>query len=161
MALAAAGGQVLGAFGTSVAGESEKKSQDYNAGVALQNADLTRQQTVEDARRQRVMARKVIGDARANYGASGIGLQGSALDILGESAANAELDALTIEHNGENRARMYESEAQQDTAAGRAARTAGYLGAAGKGAAAAGEAYSSYKKSPGSNLAASKVKAGR
>jgi hypothetical protein len=88
--MSAAGG-VMGAIGSLVQGQAAEDAGKYNAKVAQQNAFLARQKAMEEARRLRVAGRKQIGDMRANYGHSGIGIQGSAMDVLMESAAKVEL----------------------------------------------------------------------
>lgn len=72
-------------------------------------ADQAKQAARENARRQSIEARKRIGLMRANYGASGVAIEGSALDVLEESAANAELDRLTILHGGTLDANRYKA----------------------------------------------------
>ena len=47
----------------------------------------------------------------SSYAASGVSMEGSALDVLEFSAANAELDALTIRYESEMEARSYRKEA--------------------------------------------------
>jgi hypothetical protein len=64
------------------------------------NADLALGQSVDDERQLRIQAQKQIGRARAQYGAAGVQLDGSAMDILAESAANMEQDALRIRAQG-------------------------------------------------------------
>lgn len=133
----------LGAIGAINEGKSAKIAGDYNARVAEQNAVYSRQQAVEEERRSRVVSRKFLGDMRASYGASGITLEGSALDVLGESAANAELDALTIRSGGEAKYASYQNEAGNERLAGRNALKSSRLKAAGyliQGAQKAGEA---------------------
>jgi len=134
----------LGAFGNAYQGQATKNNDEYNAQVAEQNASLSSQQAAEQARRSALLAGKVIGQARANYGASGIGLTGSALAVLGQSAAAAKLDQLTILANGANKSAMYTGEAAQDRNAGEAAATGGMLGAAGNLSSGAASAYQAY-----------------
>ena len=129
-AAGAAGSGFFGFVSTLMTGESMKQASDYNAKVAIQNAAISRQQGIEEARRTRVIGRKVLGEARAAYGASGIGLSGSALDVLAESASKNELDALTIEHESEARARMFEADAAMQRHQGKIAKRNSYLKAA-------------------------------
>ena len=84
-----------------------KASGNYNAAVADRNAGIARAQAVADADAQSRHARRVIGAARAGYGASGITDEGSPLDVLGMSAANAELDRQNILYRGELKALGY------------------------------------------------------
>lgn len=126
------GGGVMGGLGALVQGQAAQDAGKYNAQVAIQNAALARQKAAEEARRIRVAGSKQLGDMRANYGHSGIGIQGSAVDVLMESAANVELDALTKIHEGETRGRMFEGEAAMDIFGGNAAKDSSYYSAAGK-----------------------------
>lgn len=124
-ALAGASG-VFGAVGAMEEGRAGYIAGQYNASVADENARQARLQAAEDARRQEVDARKQLGSIKAAYGASGVvSSEGSALDVLQESARSAALDHLTIKHQGELRARAYESEAVIARMGGDAARTAG------------------------------------
>lgn len=84
--------------------DSDKDLLRNQARVSRQNARVVRQQGEEDARRFRIFADKRLGSARAAVGASGIQLGGSALDSIEESARNLELDALSIEFEGDLRA---------------------------------------------------------
>ncbi len=115
--MSAAGGMAFagGAVNAKAAimeGQAAAAAAEYNEKQALDNANLSRLQSAEDVRRLRVMARKQIGSARAASGASGVALDGSALDVLEESAANAELDALTLKHQGDVKAYGFESDAR-------------------------------------------------
>ncbi|TXG77625.1 hypothetical protein E6Q11_02530 [Candidatus Dojkabacteria bacterium] len=123
-------GSAVQAFGQVSQGNAEFAAGQYNADMNQRAADQTRATAAEEERRLRIQSRKQLGDIRANYGASGVGLEGSALDVLEESASNAELDALTVRHAGETRARAFEAQANLERFRGRNARTAGYLGAA-------------------------------
>ena len=120
---------------TQVAGQlnqaqSQAAANEYNAKVAEQNASLARQQSIEQERQVRIQSRKQLGDIRSSYAASGVSIEGSPLDILEESAATAELDALTVRHGGEVKARAFESEAAINRFSAKQARIGGYLGAA-------------------------------
>jgi hypothetical protein len=133
MTEAAATGAFLvgsGALGAWHEGEAGASAAEFNASMADRNAALTKQQSAEEERRARVLGRKQLGSIRSTVGASGISMEGSALDVLEESAANAELDALTIRHSGQMRSQNYEAEGRLERAKARNSRTAGYLGAA-------------------------------
>ena len=91
--------------------DAQAQASAYNAALAQQNAALTYQQAAEAERRYRVQARKDLGEIRARYGASGVTLDGSAMDVLMESARNAELNALTIRHEGDVKALAFTNEA--------------------------------------------------
>lgn len=97
---------------------SQKAVNEYNAKIDEQNAKLTLLQAKEDERKARIYSRKVIGEAQANYGASGVTLEGSPADVLQESAAAAELDALSIRHAGYAKAIAYKQSALLERYAG-------------------------------------------
>jgi hypothetical protein len=105
-------------------GLAEEKASEYNAKNAENNAKLAREQGYEEERRQRIQSRKQLGDMRASYGASGVTMEGSAMDVLGESAAMAELDAQTIRQAGEAKAAAFESDARYERFKGHQAKTA-------------------------------------
>lgn len=124
------GGTALSVWGSLEEGRLNARQAEANAQTAEWNAKLTRLKAREDERVMRVMARKEIGRMRANFGASGIAIEGSALDVLQESAALAENDALNIRRHGELQATAFEREAGFARAMGSRYRQAGGLGAA-------------------------------
>jgi hypothetical protein len=108
-------GGFVGAAGAKESAQAQANAQNYNAAIANQNAAFTEQETTEEVRRQGVLATQTIGQERASYGASGVSsTTGSALDVLQQSAKNAALDALTIQHSGDMKAWAYRSGAQLD-----------------------------------------------
>jgi len=128
-ALTAAAG-VATVISTMAQAQAQSRAATYNAQVSENNATYSRQIGAENERRQRVQNTKALGSIRAKYGASGITLDGSPSDVLAESAANAELEALMARHSGIVEAIGYKNSAALDRSRAGAARTAGYLGAA-------------------------------
>lgn len=122
-------GTTLQTIGTLREGAIAEQVGEFNAKTAENNAILSTQVATEEERRLRVQAKKDIGDARAQIGASGIQLEGSPLDVLQKSASDAELDALTIRHGGAIRAQQFRSQAGLERAQGKNARVASYLSA--------------------------------
>jgi len=105
---------------------------NYNAAVARQNAAITQQQgaaAVEALQRKQYQQ---IGSMVAGYGASGVS-GGSALDVVGQSAAMAALDRLTLKYNYDLKAMGYDNTANLDEAQADNARTSAILGAIGTG----------------------------
>lgn len=129
-AIAAGAAAASSAVGAIYEGNAKAGAAEYNATVADQNAKLSSQQGAENERRTRVMGRKVLGSIRAGYGASGVTMEGSATDVYEESAATAELDALTARHSGEVKAYEYENEAKLERFRAQTSRVSGYLGGA-------------------------------
>lgn len=96
---------VLGT-GVSIAGQMAQSSQaakmaEYNATLERNRAIEAEQVSAEQERRHRESARRMLAAQRASIGASGVDIgTGSALLAQADSAANLELDALTIRHSG-------------------------------------------------------------
>ena len=74
--------------------ETRALEAERNRGIAYAKSDLM-------ARDERVKSRAVIGQVRAAYGASGLALDGSPLDVLQATAAEQELDVAKILYAGD------------------------------------------------------------
>lgn len=144
MAVAAVAGAALSAASVVAQARAQSMAASYNSQAAERNAVLSKEQAGEDERQFRVFARKQLGDIRASYGASGVSLEGSPMDILAEGAAAAELDALRIRHGGEIKALGYQSDATLSKFASEATMKGGYLSAAGTLLKSGSNIYSSY-----------------
>lgn len=120
----------VAAIGAVNQGNAAAGAAKYNATMAKANASAARYQAAEEEKRLRVASRKQIGAMRAAYGASGVAMTGSPLDVLEESAYTAELDALNIRHAGELRALGLNAEAKLQGYYGRAAQVSSGIGAA-------------------------------
>lgn len=135
-------GGFFGAIGDLKAGQAAENAGLYNAETGRQNAVWARQKAKKDEETSRITSTKAIGQARANYGASGVQIDGSALDILEESAVAAERDALNIRFRGEQEAYSYMRGAQLDEMNAHAAKEQSYFSAAGKFLGGASSAFS-------------------
>lgn len=120
-------GTAVSAIGAVRQGQAASAAADYNAQVARQNAVVASQQAAQQAALQQRQARQRIGAARAAYGAAGVRVEGSPLDVLESSAANAELDRQTILYRGQLRALGYNDTAALNEAQGANAEQQGYL----------------------------------
>lgn len=120
----------ISAVGALSSGRQQQQASEYNAEIARRNAVAARQQAAANAEAQQRKARMQIGSMRAAYGASGVGLEGSPLDILESSAMMAELDRQNILYGGELSAIGYESNAGLELMRGENAVTGSYFGAA-------------------------------
>lgn len=132
----------------------QKQAAKYNQKVAENQAIASRQEAAANADMQRRRAAKQIGSMQASYAASGVSTEGSPLEVLEESARNAELDRLSILWGGETRAQGYEATARLEKSRGSNAMASGLLSAAGSafkgfastysgsGSSASGDAYS-------------------
>lgn len=111
-------------FGALIGGENKAISYEYNAKVARMNAEIARQQGVAAVEAQQRQAARAMGSMRAAYGASGVQMDvGSPVDVLVDSARNAELDRLTVQYNYALKAVGYEANAKLDLLGAKSART--------------------------------------
>ena len=126
--------------------QAQANADRYNAEIAGQNAGVVAGQTEAQLDRADRERRLRMGTARAAGGASGIGLENFG-DILQSSAAQEELNLLTIQSEGALREREFttgasllNTSAQNSInqisgvkAAGKASKTAAILGGVSKG----------------------------
>jgi len=144
-AVASAVSGVIGALGAIQSANAQAAAAEYNAKISERNAviaDQNRKQAVEtseiaasDKRREN---RRVLASMRAAYGTSGLDLAGSPLDVLEDTAVEQELDTQRVRYEGRLRAREgaiqmlgLHEDATLSLMEGKAAKTAGYIGAAG------------------------------
>lgn len=120
-------GDFIGAAGSFIEADAAYKASKYNAQLARQNALWEKQSSQEEARMANVQGRKVLGEMKASYGVSGVTLEGSAFDVLQESAIAAKLDELNIKVQGARRVKALEQGAALTEFEGKAARTVGYI----------------------------------
>lgn len=112
-----------------------------NAKIAEQNAAIERQQGIEEERMQRLKTARAVGAQKTAMAANGVDItQGTALDVIEDTATMGELDALQTRYNYERQALAYEANANNfnnqanlDIIAGKNAQTAGYYNAASAG----------------------------
>lgn len=117
---------------------AQKQAHDYNADVAAQNAEIAWQQAGAREEAQRRRGRMYIGKQYASIAQAGIDPNsGSAADVLAQSAAETELDALNLRYEGDMQARGFTIQSEQERYQGRIsamnaknARRSGYFGAA-------------------------------
>lgn len=114
----AAFGSVLGllgsgfdAFGQYQQGKEEKWAQDYNATIANQQAQSERRNAKVAEYISRKELNQAIGAQRMAYAKSGVAFSGSAIDVMVDSIANAELGMAIDRYNSEIAARGLDSEA--------------------------------------------------
>ena len=123
--IAAAGGTVASVAGTVQAANAREDTAAYNAAVMRQRVAQERELALQqeaDVRRDR---RRKLASQRVALAASGVDpSSGTALDLIEESAAEFELDALRVRHGGANRALTAERSARSYDAQGRSARRA-------------------------------------
>ena len=126
------GATAFKAIGAISSGNAAGQAGDYNAQVNERNAAIVRSQAAMAAGQQERSGYKKLGAMRAAYGASGVsGTDGSALDVLADSASQAELDRQNILYRGDLQAMGYSDQAALDRFGAKNARRKGYMDAAG------------------------------
>ena len=118
-------GGMMSAVGAQAAGQSAAAAQEVNAEIAGRNARLARESAAYDAKIQDQQARMTIGSMQAAFGASGVELEGSPLDVLQFSATQASRDNQMIKYRGELKALGYEDTRRFSLMGADSARTAG------------------------------------
>src|SRR5688572_29095657 len=113
-AVAAIGGLASGAMsaigaiqqGNAAAAAAEQNARyaEHNALVAERNRATVLSQTDSEAAGQQRDNRRQLSQIRAAYGASGLALEGSPLDVLEDTALEQELDVSTIRYSGQIKA---------------------------------------------------------
>lgn len=122
-------GGIVQAVGQISQGVSASEAASYNAGVARRSATVARQQAEADAAMQQAQATQILGSQRAGYAASGIAMEGSALDVLYNSASVAERDRQNILYKGALKAQGYEDQAALESARASSLLLSGYMNA--------------------------------
>lgn len=119
---------VFGVVSAISQGNAAKKAADYNAQINTQNAAIARQNASDKAKQVDRDNYLRLGAIRANTGKNGgEGDTGSVLDVLGDVAAQGELDKQYTIYQGELQARGYTNTATLDSYQGENAQTSGYL----------------------------------
>lgn len=138
---------VVGAVGAIQQGKAAKAAADYNATISAQNAAISRSDAAAQAQQADREAYMRLGSIRAAQGKSGgVANEGSVLDVLGDVAAQNELERQDIIYRGEQRARGFTNTSQLDTFSGKSAETSGYLKAGTELLGGGARAYDSYSR---------------
>lgn len=164
VASVAAGG--IGAFGAIRQGQAQQASQDYNAKIASNNAQIATQNAAfagaegdTNAAAKEMQTRAKVGAITAAQGANGLDVnKGSAVDVRASAAELGQLDAMTIRSNAARQAYGYQTQAVSDNAqsaldraTGKNDATAGYITAGGTLLSTIGSTALNFAKFQGSN----------
>ncbi len=118
------------ALGTITQGREVKAQAQYQAEVAEQNADEAQASSQRDAEAQRRQGALIESRQRAAIaGGGGSTADPSVLDLMGDTASAADLNARTDLYKGAQQAAGYQGIANVDRVNARAAMPAAYLGA--------------------------------
>lgn len=137
---------IMAAVGAVYAGDQSRKATNYQADVAKDNALSAAKQGIAAEDQQRRINRMRLGEQRAAAAQSGFDpSSGDFAALQVQSAANAELDALTTRYSGQMQAISLNNDASMLRTNAKVANTQGYLNAA--GSLAGGYAKKSYGSS--------------
>lgn len=124
-------GAAVSAAGAYSQGQAGKAAASYNATLRERDATVALNQSSQDAIQMRARTDQFHGALVASYGASGVSSdEGSPMDALRMSAANAKLDEGMILYKGRLKALGYHDDATLNRIAGRTAEEQGYLNSA-------------------------------
>lgn len=152
---------VVGAMAAIQQGKAAKAAGDYqaavqrnNATIAGQNAVIVRDQAAAEAAQVQRENYLRLGSIRASQGkAGGAAGEGSVLDVLGDQAAQGELERQNVIYQGELQARSHLNQQAGDLAsanmsqmAGKQAQKASYFRAGTTLLGGASSSYSAYKQ---------------
>lgn len=143
--IAAAAGAATSAYGAYQQGQFQKASSNYQAQVATQDAEVAQQQAAAQADQDKRMAYLRIGAAKASYGASGVDSAGSPMDVIGDIAAQSELQRQNDLYQGKLKSRGSLETATVESAAGKAAAQSGTLTAGSSLLSGAASTYGNYR----------------
>jgi len=122
------GGGIISAIGGKKKADAQKAQLGMEALENRQAGGDTLQQAREEEANFRTAARRQLASARAGASASGVSIEGSVAEALGESARNFEADALQIRSKAKKRADAFRRGAAAQKEAGSASTTLGLVG---------------------------------
>lgn len=93
-------GGMVSAMGAMQQAEAQRKSANYNIAVAERNQQIAINQAAADAGDAEMENRRQLGAIRAAYGASGLALEGTPLDVLEATAIEQQLNVEKIRYKG-------------------------------------------------------------
>lgn len=124
-------GAAVSAAGAYSQGQAGKAAADYNTRLRERDATVALNQSSQEAIQFQSRAAQAHGTLLAGYGASGVATdEGSPMDALRMSAANAKLDEGTILYKGRLKATGYYDDATLNRMAGRTAEEQGMFNTA-------------------------------
>lgn len=124
-------GGAIQAVGALQSANATARAAEYNAQVADRNRLIILQQADAEASDKILENKRRMSSIRAQYGAAGIDLAGSPLEVLQDSAIEGALDVSRTRYKGELRAIEQTDNAQLSRMEASNARTAGTISAVG------------------------------
>jgi len=128
---ASVAGAAVSAYGTYASGQAQAQSYRNQAAYAERNALMENQKGTYDLTRQSDANDRQLASMRGQYLSSGIALDGSAVDVLSDSATQASLDEQAIKYGTKVRSDNSMFEAKLARSNAKSASAGGMLGALG------------------------------
>jgi len=123
--------QALSAASTYAQGQAQAQAYEASAKAAEQQARAQRERGAYQAKLTRDKGQSLLSTQRARYGASGVAMTGTPLDVALGTVKDVEMDALMARYNAEVDARRSEGQAAIYRSQADAASKAGTIGAVG------------------------------
>lgn len=129
MAVFVVAAAAVSAFSAIQAGRAQEQQAAFERAQAEDNRELAKLQAAQEETDRRKQLAAILAAQDAEAAAQGLGVGNYGSFAAGQKAERelAERDVESIRLMGQLRARQYGLQAQQSSAAGKAARTAGYL----------------------------------
>jgi len=123
-------GGLVSAGGTIYSAAKQAETAEFNAQLAENTAQQERENAAREEQRYRRQADRFMSTSQSLYSVSGLRLdEGSALDVIMDSAMELELDALAIKAGAEARSLYYQRQAELERRRGETALVSGMIGA--------------------------------
>ena len=124
--------------------QQQRKTAQYRAKLAEEAGEEVRAGTEFEKARAEREGKRLKSRQRAAYAKAGVRMEGSPLEVLADTQAQADLDEMIIKHGGYVTERAHQRSAMWERRAGKSAQTAGYIGAGTSLLSGAYSAYSGY-----------------
>jgi hypothetical protein len=124
-------GAAISAAGTLASASAQSASYKAQAQYAQRQALMERQKGAYEAARQNDRTTRQLANMRGQYLSSGIGLSGSAADVISDSATQASLDEQAIKYSAQVQSDNYTFESKLARQNASNSMAGGFIGAAG------------------------------
>jgi len=122
-------GSGLKGLGQIQSGYDADLAYQFNAAVARANAAAVQTSSDFDIARLKKAKKSLSSAQLAGYSKAGVKMEGSPIDVMINSAAEAEIDILINKYNTQMKTISLNAQAEQDEASGKSAIRQGWLGA--------------------------------
>lgn len=139
----------IDAAGKIAQGKQDAATAETNRRISEAQAnDALLRGTIEETRYRRMIA-QVAGAQKASFGNRNVAVSGTALDLLGDTAAIGEEDISTIRNNAARQAWGYRNQASEASRVGEFAQSNAFGSAAGTLLTSGSQAYGKWKQQKG------------